>query len=690
MLVGTAADSLWLCCRQLRSGCADVLCRCCATALSLLYDRGEHARRVCVRRRNSERAWSAVGGVPLHRAQARTRGRRETGKGTTVSEAGSGIDASLRFEILGRLRGWRGEHELDLGPGKQRAVLAVLLLNVNRPTPTAAIVDAVWRDDPPENGANVVQKYVAGLRRILEPNREPRTPWRTLTLDDAGYALHLEPDRLDSQLFQRRLGQARDARAEDRRPEAVEHLRTALRLWHGEALAGLHGPVFDAARERLEEERAGALEACAEIELELGHHHRLVPELVRLVAEYPVREQSRYLLILALYRGGRQAEALAAFRDARRFLNDEFGVEPGERLQQLHLGILRSDPALGAPPGADEPPSLVKAPPADPDPPISHPAVSAESPAAQPSVSGRSTTSQPSADVEPAEPWAPLTPEPPGSTGPWQAPRPPVAQTPQPIVTGMQGPRPVWVHPVPMHPPHWPVPFHRQPWLRRLVAAAIPLCSFGLLTWVVIGYFAARRRSWILTVAALGYVGLVVLLFMGVDGTAPAGSLLENLGVMAMLVSAFGGAVHGGLLVSWPRREPSARRLDPGLERRVRREQALSLVRYHPAVARELKIGRPDLPRFFDDGGLVDVNSVPAPVLATLPGMTAHQARQIVAQRQAQGGFGSVEDLVVWGLIPPSTAHELRETLVAILPEAIQPPPSRPWPLGGTPPRQWP
>ncbi|MBC6460480.1 BTAD domain-containing putative transcriptional regulator [Actinomadura sp. HBU206391] len=624
-----------------------------------------------------------------------------------MSEAGSGVDASLRFEILGRLRGWRGEHELDLGPGKQRAVLAVLLLNANRPTPTAAILDAVWRDDPPENGANVVQKYVAGLRRIFEPNREPRTPWQALTLDDAGYALHVKPDRLDADVFQRNLLQAREARAHDRPAEATEHLRTALDLWRGEPLAGLHGPAFDAARERLEEDRASALEACAEIELELGHHHRLVPELVRLVAEFPMREQSRYLLILALYRSGRQAEALGAYREARRFLNEEFGVEPGERLRQLHVGILRSDPALGATAGPDEqPPSLVKAPTAEPVTPKSPEAPEAtDAPAA--------VAAQPAPHAAPAPPpvdvgpWTPITPEPAGRPdepprpaqepfGPPQPPRsydPPRsygAPAPPAPPGGMQPwmPRPVWVQPVPMHAPAWPVPIHRQVWLRRVVAASIPVLSFGMLTWMVMAYFAARRRSWILALVTAGYVALIVLAFTGLDGSEPEGSAMENLGVMAMLLALVGGALHGGLLVTWPRRATLPRRLDPeaikALERRVRREQALSLVRYFPAIALELNIGRPDLPRFFDDGGLVDINTASAPVLAALPGMTAHQARQIVAHRQAQGGFGSIQDLIVWGLIAPPTAQALRETLVAIRPEsAVVPHAPRTWHPGG-------
>lgn len=95
-----------------------------------------------------------------------------------------GETSSLRFEILGRPTAWRDGRELDLGPGKQRAVLAVLLLNPNRPVPTASIVSAVWGDDPPDNGTNVVQKYVAGLRRVLEPDRSPRSPGRLLTLTD--------------------------------------------------------------------------------------------------------------------------------------------------------------------------------------------------------------------------------------------------------------------------------------------------------------------------------------------------------------------------------------------------------------------------------------------------------------------------------------------------------------------------
>src|SRR4051812_23132748 len=142
------------------------------------------------------------------------------------------------FEILGPLRAWREHTELDLGPGKQRAVLAVLLLNANRPTPTTRIVDAVWGDGPPENGVNVVQKYVAGLRRILEPGRSPRSPGQLLTWTEAGYTLHVPPGSLDADVFRDHLVRARAAAD---RADATRYIRSALALWRGDALAGLRG-----------------------------------------------------------------------------------------------------------------------------------------------------------------------------------------------------------------------------------------------------------------------------------------------------------------------------------------------------------------------------------------------------------------------------------------------------------------
>ncbi|HZE31216.1 MAG TPA: BTAD domain-containing putative transcriptional regulator [Actinoallomurus sp.] len=495
--------------------------------------------------------------------------------------------SALRFEILGPLRAWREGTELDLGPGKQRAVLAVLLLNANRPTPTARIVDAVWGQLPPENGVNVVQKYVAGLRRILEPGRSPRTPGTLLTWTEAGYTLHVPRGGLDTDAFDEHVVLARTARSMGRTADAAGHLQAALGLWRDQALAGLRGAFFDSAREQLAEDRAAAFEESAQIEIDLGHHERLVPELSRLVAEFPLREQLRYLLILSLYRGGRQAEALAAYQDARRFLAEEFGVEPGERLQQLHLSILRSDRTLVAPDAPPAPPVLSVAPP------------------------------------------APLIA--------------PVAEV------------------------------RRRPWPLRLLAVSVPLISFGVVSWAVIAFFAARRRSLWLGVAAGGYFLLVVV--FGLTTTDDPDSRWEAVAILALLLAMAGGAVHTALLVSGPRRHGARPNYDTlrSLELRIRREQALTLLAHHPHIARELRIGRPDLSRVFNDGGLVDINAVPEHTLAALPGVTVFQAQQIVARRQAAGNFTSVEDLVTAGLLPLPTVRALSDVLIVV--DGETPPP---------------
>jgi DNA-binding SARP family transcriptional activator len=538
----------------------------------------------------------------------------------------------VRFEVLGPLRAWREDAELDLGPGKQRSVLAVLLLNANRTTTTAKIIDAVWGEDPPENGANVVHKYVAGLRRALEPGRSPRAPSQVLTRTDAGYVLHVPPGRLDTDVFHDRVAQAQAARSAGRPAEAAGQFRAALALWRDQVLAGMHGTFFDAARERFAEDRATALEAYAEVDLDLGHHARLVPELVRLTAEFPLREQLRYLLILALYRCGRQAEALAAFREARQFLTEEYGVEPGERLQRLHLAVLRSDPALTPdPPGPDR----TTVAPAD----------------------GRSPAADPAPVLLPPAPDV-VRPVPTG---------PPAAAGPPPVMP---------VSPMPPGPRR-----RRRSWTVRLIAIVIPLLTFGLCSWAVIGYVAARRRSRALAAAAAGYFGLVVVFALASSSDASSDSPQEAVAVLAMLAAMAGGAAHAALIAHDPG-QSSSRHRNPddtrSMERRVRREQALTLVEHHPAIARELRIGRPDLLRVFDDGGLIDINAVPEHILATLPGVTPLQAHHIVVRRQARGGFDSVDDLIAEGLLPTTSVHAHRDVLTVVA--APVPPPHAPAP----------
>ncbi|MFD0517818.1 BTAD domain-containing putative transcriptional regulator [Paractinoplanes durhamensis] len=278
------------------------------------------------------------------------------------------MGAPLRFEILGEVRVLRDNVSLPLGPAKQQAVLAVLLLQAGRPVPTHQIVDAVWGDDPPENGANVVQKYVAGLRRVLDPDRAPRTPGELLALTGSGYLLRAE-GRVDADDFQATITRAEAEQAAGQPAAASATLRGGLALWRGEALAGLTGPVFDSARTRLADTRATAWERWAEVELAQGRSAALIGELARLIEEFPLREGLRAQQMLALHQAGRQAEALAAYRDAREFFLDEVGAEPGERMRAAHLTILRNDgPASPAPAIPAPRPAPVIPPPPDPMP----------------------------------------------------------------------------------------------------------------------------------------------------------------------------------------------------------------------------------------------------------------------------------------------------------------------------------
>jgi DNA-binding SARP family transcriptional activator len=252
----------------------------------------------------------------------------------------------ITFEILGPVRAFDGAAELDLGASKQRAVLAMLLLNANKPVTPSAIIDGIWADDPPENGANVIQKYVAGLRRVLEPARSPRTSGGVITLTEAGYVLAVGEGCLDIDLFQQTVTRAQDWRSRGQLAAAAEMLRGADAMWRGEPLAGVSGPAIESARSQLTEHRTAARLIWAEIEMDLGHHSVLIPTLTEAIAQSPLREDLRYLHILALYRSGRQGEALASYDETRRLLAETFGIDPSESLQQLYRRILQADPTL--------------------------------------------------------------------------------------------------------------------------------------------------------------------------------------------------------------------------------------------------------------------------------------------------------------------------------------------------------
>jgi DNA-binding SARP family transcriptional activator/Tfp pilus assembly protein PilF len=267
-----------------------------------------------------------------------------------MNEAG---DPALRFGVLGSLRVWRDETAIDLGPVQQRVVLAVLALQAGRPVGLQQVINAVWGEAPPRHAVNLVQRHVSGLRRVLEPGRPGRTRSELLTWSEAGYQLALPAGSLDLADYESELAGARAARAAGQLEDAAGALRAALRLWRGPLCDGLNSPFLDAQRDRLAESRISVVEERIELELTAGGGTDPIAELRDLIAEHPLRERLRGLLMLALYQAGRQGDALAAYTEARRRLDDELGVEPGAPLQRLHQQILAADPQLAAPPAAE-------------------------------------------------------------------------------------------------------------------------------------------------------------------------------------------------------------------------------------------------------------------------------------------------------------------------------------------------
>jgi DNA-binding SARP family transcriptional activator len=258
------------------------------------------------------------------------------------------VGPAVRFEVLGPLRSWRGEIAIDLGPVQQRVVLAVLLLQQNRAIAQQQVINAVWGDAEPRSAGSLVQRHISGLRQVLELSRYPIAESGQLTWTQAGYVLAVPTGGLDLDAFEREVEAARKARAAGDLASAAEMLRSALGRWRGPLCDGLASPFLDAQRDRLEERRIGIIEERIELDLAVGDRDDLVSELRQLVSEHPFRERLHGLLMLALYRSGRRADALAAFHDARRLLGEELGIDPGAALQQLHQQILSADPELGS------------------------------------------------------------------------------------------------------------------------------------------------------------------------------------------------------------------------------------------------------------------------------------------------------------------------------------------------------
>jgi DNA-binding SARP family transcriptional activator len=246
----------------------------------------------------------------------------------------------MEFRLLGPLEVESDGRAITIGPAKERALLALLLLARGRPVATGRLIDALWADDPPETAAKSVQVYVAHLRKALGTER--------IRTRERGYELALEPGETDVERFEQHVGRAR-ASASPR--ETLAELSAALDLVRGPVLADLLLEPWAAPEAgRLEERILDAREQRIDAELSLGRHRAVVPELETLVGENPFRERLLEQLMLALYRSGRQADALAAYRKGADRLRGELGLEPGRPLQELESRMLRQDPTLDVAP----------------------------------------------------------------------------------------------------------------------------------------------------------------------------------------------------------------------------------------------------------------------------------------------------------------------------------------------------
>ncbi|KAA2252404.1 NACHT domain-containing protein [Solihabitans fulvus] len=251
--------------------------------------------------------------------------------------------------VLGQITVGRAGREIELRQAKLQAVLAILLLHLNKPVPVTAIIDAVWEENPPRGARNAVQTYVSRLRQTLQPGCGPGDPDVVLVSEDAGYLLRGDPAQFDAAVFEHHLTLAGEHRRCGDLTASAAEIDAALVLWRGDPFGGLGGSLIDTERQRLREHQLSALELRAQTSLDLGEHTAAIAELIPLVGAYPLRERLRALLMLALHRAGRRADALAVFQDTRRQLAEELGIDPGTELRELHERILRGDVELARP-----------------------------------------------------------------------------------------------------------------------------------------------------------------------------------------------------------------------------------------------------------------------------------------------------------------------------------------------------
>jgi DNA-binding SARP family transcriptional activator len=269
----------------------------------------------------------------------RAEGREHTGVASRHRSEG------LRFAVLGPVRAWRGEKPLHTGSPQQRALLACLLLRGGHTATAEELIDDLWGEDPPEQAKAALRTYASRLRKALGPDAA------LLVSESGGYALRLAAAgaEVDAEEAAGRAADAEKAVAAGELQRARELYEECLAQWDGEALAHVPGPYAQGQRVRLAEWRLGLLEHRLDLDLQVGCHTGAVSELTALTATHPLRERLRELLMLALYRSGRQGEALAVYADTRRLLAEELGVDPRAELTELHQRILEADEELALP-----------------------------------------------------------------------------------------------------------------------------------------------------------------------------------------------------------------------------------------------------------------------------------------------------------------------------------------------------
>ncbi|MEY9855894.1 DNA-binding SARP family transcriptional activator/Flp pilus assembly protein TadD [Catenulispora sp. GAS73] len=255
-------------------------------------------------------------------------------------------DQELAVRVLGPLRAFAGDREIELGPPLQRALFAVLAFRSNHVVYRAELIDALWGEELPTRPEGGVHTYVAGLRRAFEPGRGHRSPGRVIESRGSGYLLRAASDAIDLARFERCVETARTAVGTGALAEAERHYDEALGLFDGAALGGVPGPFAATQRDRLAEVRLGVVEDRIDVVLARGRHAAVIGDLRTMTREYPLRERAWSQLMLAFYRAGRQADALAAFDRAREACARDLGLDPGPALRELRQRILVADPAL--------------------------------------------------------------------------------------------------------------------------------------------------------------------------------------------------------------------------------------------------------------------------------------------------------------------------------------------------------